>query len=556
MALLKGGKIYDIDFKGLSEEAASTTLVRNRVMTDFSNLYKQITGITDSNYYYFETYGDYDNQYWCLLPYINQPETYNNIALVLYVPYGKYGSYCNDLTFSFRLGYPYSMQYDFVDATYYDLNNNYYTMTMNNENYNHTNNPTINNFKSNLFFRFDTRFLDTHKFYTINYAFYTGTLQEIYFSPTIIVYDAIDQITGKHSDDIIYVNKYPDYKNYQYYSDDNNYYHFRPQLYSNQDNSIVLQKFQTGRLKSDTIYLTNASKFNNLEALVNYQKMSEYKDCWLKNKLYSNGKSYIMGVASPQKSDYSVYDGTTAPYIPVIVESNFKSKIPSWSTGTDAEITAVINDYRNGIITEEEIREVWHEGDCRKIHLSAMPSVYGFESHQEQDVEMYISKIGSSIIGWIHNELNNPCILITQKECLIEEGPLMVDSYDRRGSIQCGWGAGGWWGTFSPTPSEDCWFNDVYYNALPNYLKQLIQLSRQYLIGNAYSDLYTYAYCFFDDYDNFDSYPKRQKPYWLGAGSNDPEIDWDTYYAFDSNKEEMLFSNGMENYGIAPSMIL
>lgn len=406
MALLKGGKIYDIDFKGI--DASSDITVEDRVK-DFMILYKDITGITDPAYNSICYVGEPEDMGQCSyrvgfrLPYISRPPAEMSNEYYYYITFG----YSDGVYYDIILGddTPNREHSPYIDPPDppYDFSKCYYTMTMNNINYNHTNNPTEPEYESNFFFRIDARFLDTHGFYTFYYTFYTGTLQQIYFSPTYFICDMTDQITGEHYDQLVCIPNFPNYTirqdHYSPYEKWPDY--FRPQLYSNQDNSIVLQKLQFGRWKSDTIYLTNASKFNNLEALVNYQKMNEYKDCWLKDKLYSNGKHYIMGVASPQKFDYSIYDGTTAPYIPIISGREIPEgeKLPTWPGGTDMEIYPMINDFYDGNISLNRLQNAWFVGDTRVLSNQMMIDT-NIEGYNNQKVEMTIE-------GFVENDNEN-----------------------------------------------------------------------------------------------------------------------------------------------------
>lgn len=46
-------------------------------------------------------------------------------------------------------------------------------------------------------------------------------------------------------------------------------------------------------------------------------------------------------------------------------------KLVPWSTGTDEEISAIIDGYYNGELTLEQIKKVWHVGDVRLINTSS-----------------------------------------------------------------------------------------------------------------------------------------------------------------------------------------
>ena len=73
----------------------------------------------------------------------------------------------------------------------------------------------------------------------------------------------------------------------------------------------------------------------------------------------------------------------------------------SWSTGTDAEIKAMVDSYYAGEVTLADIRSVWSIGDEREVTLSAMAATGVGESHRAQSVKVVI-------LDFDHDTLTTP----------------------------------------------------------------------------------------------------------------------------------------------------
>ena len=268
-------------------------------------------------------------------------------------------------------------------------------------------------------------------------------------SPTVFVCDMEDQITGAHSDGAFVIS----HDNHIGYSGNfisgiclNNWGNqieyqkedFKPQLYTDQDNSIEIQPIQFGRWKSNNIYITNASKYNKLQSLCDVSRLAKNynplpsSSKWEKNwgwhsSLITEDKAIVLGFTSDKKYNYSDSEGDYAPALVVK-----KPKLVSWSEGTDEEITDMINAYYMKLLTLEEIKSVWKIGDKRKVHISEIGAFYALEKHREQDVEMAIIGFNDdwaeddgytySVHSIYNKVMNEECLMtIQQKDCLMDE---------------------------------------------------------------------------------------------------------------------------------------
>lgn len=150
-----------------------------------------------------------------------------------------------------------------------------------------------------------------------------------------------------------------------------------------------------------------------------------------------------------------------------------KAKLVSWSTGTDEEITLMVNAYYKGIFSLEDVKSVWHLGDKRSVDLSAMEAIGVSESHRAQTVEF-------EILDFNHDTLTTPIGSITKAliTCDLKNCLRAVNVSDTGGNSNSENGymnstntnAGGW-----TSCARRTWCNNVFYNALPIYFKSLIK---------------------------------------------------------------------------------
>lgn len=160
------------------------------------------------------------------------------------------------------------------------------------------------------------------------------------------------------------------------------------------------------------------------------------------------------------------------------VEDYASSGVPflnlvSWSTGTDEEITAMVNAFYNNEITIDDIKSVWHVGDSRTITLSAMSATGVGESHRSQDVEMVILDFEHDDLTTAINGHTKSLVSLQQKDCLRDA---TVSDTDGINNTENGYmnstntNVGGW-----KSCARRTWCNSVYYNALPSAFKSLVK---------------------------------------------------------------------------------
>lgn len=190
----------------------------------------------------------------------------------------------------------------------------------------------------------------------------------------------------------------------------------------------------------------------------------------------TNGTTYYIRVYSYNaKGRFTASDAVSAT--PKALE------LVSWSTGTDAQIKAIVDAYYNGDATLEQIKSVWTAGDSRSISLSAMSATGVGESHTAQTVQL-------TIIGFNHDDLTTPVngktkslFTVQLKNCLNEKG-YMNDSNTN---------SGGWEGSKRRT-----WCNNTFKNALPSTIKGLVKSvnKKNYKVYNSTTITTTSDHCF------------------------------------------------------------
>ena len=144
-----------------------------------------------------------------------------------------------------------------------------------------------------------------------------------------------------------------------------------------------------------------------------------------------------------------------------------------WSSGTDQEITDMINSYYNGEITLEDVKSVWSIGDVRSVDISAMTATGVGESHRAQTVEMEILDFDHDTLTTPIGNITKALITVDMKNCLRD-----ANVTDTTGSSNTEHGymnssntnQGGW-----TSCARRTWCNNVFYNALPSYFKSLVK---------------------------------------------------------------------------------
>ncbi len=167
-----------------------------------------------------------------------------------------------------------------------------------------------------------------------------------------------------------------------------------------------------------------------------------------------------------------------------------------WSSGTDQEITDMINSYYNGEITLEDVKSVWSIGDVRNVDISAMTATGVGEAHRAQTIEM-------EILDFDHDTLTTPVGNITKALVTVDMKSCLRDANvtDTTGSSNTENGymnssntnQGGW-----TSCARRTWCNSIFYNALPAYFKALVKpVDKLTSAGNQSSTINTDSdYCF------------------------------------------------------------
>ena len=136
----------------------------------------------------------------------------------------------------------------------------------------------------------------------------------------------------------------------------------------------------------------------------------------------------------------------------------------------------MINGYYAGVYSLDDIKSVWHIGDTRTIHLSAMSPAYQLsDSHREQDVEMVILDFEHDNLTTPINSKTKALITIQQKDCLMDAecaaGTKFGENNTENGAIGLDYYTQGDYNTFPRT----LWLRDTYYNALPASFRNLLK---------------------------------------------------------------------------------
>ena len=173
-----------------------------------------------------------------------------------------------------------------------------------------------------------------------------------------------------------------------------------------------------------------------------------------------------------------------------------KVKLVPWSTGTDEEITAMVNGYYSGKFTLEDIKSVWHLGDTRSVDLSAMEATGVRESHRAQTIEFQILDFDHDTLTTPIGSITKALITIDLKNCLRDANVTDTTggSNTEHGYINSSnTNVGGW-----ASCARRTWCNNVFYNALPSYFKSLVKpVDKLTSAGNKSSTINTDSdYCF------------------------------------------------------------
>lgn len=176
----------------------------------------------------------------------------------------------------------------------------------------------------------------------------------------------------------------------------------------------------------------------------------------------------------------------------IIIENAIPEPINlvSWSTGTDEEISDMVEGYYSGELTLEQIQSVWSIGDTRDITIAAMEATDVGESHREQVVQVQILGFGHDDLTTAINGKTKALITVDLKNCLRDAN---VADNDGANNTEHGYmnstntNNGGW-----TSCARRTWCNNVFYNALPSYMKDLVKpVNKKTSAGNQSSTINT-----------------------------------------------------------------
>ena len=190
------------------------------------------------------------------------------------------------------------------------------------------------------------------------------------------------------------------------------------------------------------------------------------------------------------------------------VEAFPSVEIVPWSTGTDAQIVAMVAAADAGKIV---LSDYWSAGDTRTVKLSAMAADGVDESHAAQSVRFVLSDPG-------HFTLANgkKCnFVVIQKDCLKDEGVM-----NRKVTNSGGWNS---------CPRRT-WCNSVYRNAIPSTLRGIFKQFTTYaangtgsssVASSDYFALFSEKEVFGStDYANTSAESKNSQLTWFKTSSN------------------------------------
>lgn len=172
--------------------------------------------------------------------------------------------------------------------------------------------------------------------------------------------------------------------------------------------------------------------------------------------------------------------------------NNKKVKLVPWSTGTDAQINAILQAYYNNELSAEEIQALkttyFPVGAKRSIPISAMEAVGVGESHHADNYE-YV------IIGQEHDTLTKSInghgkALITVQQDRIFFKDTTSDTYSSSSPSSAE--EGGIIDKFTTDVSwSKCnrrtWCNNTYYGSLPQYIQNNIKYVNKYTLSTSSS---------------------------------------------------------------------
>lgn len=163
---------------------------------------------------------------------------------------------------------------------------------------------------------------------------------------------------------------------------------------------------------------------------------------------------------SPADGTVLTTEGTftlTASYDGLTATTTYKVatlEMVAWSTGTDAQIKAMIDAYYAGDITLNDIKQYWNIGDERTVALSAMAATGVGESHISQNVTMVIMNWGGKKLA---SDGTTDVLAVVGQKDLLNDGSSREGGYMNSTNTN----TGGW-----KSCARRSWCNDVYRAAI------------------------------------------------------------------------------------------
>lgn len=142
-------------------------------------------------------------------------------------------------------------------------------------------------------------------------------------------------------------------------------------------------------------------------------------------------------------------------------------RVVTFANGTDDEIVKMIEAHYAGKIN---IKDYWTVGDARSVKLSAMTNTGVGETHKEQNVEFAIGDFDHDDLATPINGHTKAAITLLQKDCLTDGNGAGSSDAEIGYMNSTDTNSGGWMNC-----ARRGWCNEVYYNALPQWLRNIIK---------------------------------------------------------------------------------
>ena len=257
------------------------------------------------------------------------------------------------------------------------------------------------------------------------------------------------------------------------------------------------------------------------------------------------------------------YGGLTCSY-PIRVKDGLE--IVPWSTGTDAQIAAMLEAYYNDELDFNEI-DGWDIGAERTVSLSAMPATGVSDTHSAQNVKMVLMHKGGIDLTTAINGHSKCAFVVGMKDVLCYNITVVENGSLHSGNIN-NWA----------NCARRSWCNNVFKNSIPSdlrecfkefkdptYLNGSLTTINDYFALNSVAELFGNYYTFapydegfqFDYYktsthrDKYNSNHSDQQSYWIRTFKQGSGWNGYAYYRKknDSAPNEFKCTSG---FGLSP----